>query len=208
MRLKHVKGADEAIKKSNYIIQDPYVLKGKYSSVFKNNNPIYLEVGMGKGDFLIENALKYPNINFLGIEKYDSVIVRAVQKLEVEDIPNLRLIRMNANEIDKVFDKEISCLYLNFSDPWPKDRHTKRRLTSEYFLEKYDHILKTQHIIMKTDNRNLFEYSIISLTNYGYKINDISLDLHNSDVKDNIETEYEKKYSAKGLPIYKIDVFK
>ena len=128
MRLKHVKGADEAIKKSNYIIQDPYVLKGKYSSVFKNNNPIYLEVGMGKGDFLIENALKYPNINFLGIEKYDSVIVRAVQKLEVEDIPNLRLIRMNANEIDKVFDKEISCLYLNFSDPWPKDRHTKRRL--------------------------------------------------------------------------------
>ena len=208
MRLKHVKGASEQIKKSNYIIKDPFKWYGKYNELFKNNNPIYIEVGMGKGDFIIQNALKYPNINFIGIEKYDSVIVRAIQKLEDQDIKNLKLIRMNANEIDKVFKKEISCLYLNFSDPWPKDRHAKRRLTSPYFLEKYEQILKENHIIMKTDNRHLFEYSIVSFVDFGYKVNDISLNLHDDNVNFNIETEYEKKFKAKGVPIYKIDVFK
>lgn len=208
MRLKHVKGASEQIEKSNYIIKDPFKWYGKYNELFKNNNPIYIEVGMGKGDFIIQNALEYPNINFIGIEKYDSVIVRAIQKLEDQDIKNLKLIRMNANEIDKVFKKEISCLYLNFSDPWPKDRHAKRRLTSPYFLEKYEQILKENHIIMKTDNRHLFEYSIVSFVDFGYKVNDISLNLHDDNVNFNIETEYEKKFKAKGVPIYKIDVFK
>lgn len=206
MRLKHVKGASEQIEKSEYIIKEPSNLSSK--KVFANNNPLYIEIGMGKGDFIINNAIKYPNINFIGIEKFDSVIVRAIQKLENTDIPNLRLIRMDAEEIDKVFDKEVDLLYLNFSDPWPKERHAKRRLTSENFLKKYDKILKSNHIIMKTDNRKLFEYSIISFVDYGYKIKDISLDLYKDDIKDNIPTEYEKRFSSQGLPIYKIEVYK
>ena len=208
MRLKHVKGATEQIESSNYVIKNPLDYKGKFNELFNNTNPIYIEIGMGKGDFIINNALLYPNINFIGIEKYDSVMVRAIQKLEDKELNNLKLIRINANIIDELFDNEIDRLYLNFSDPWPKDRHEKRRLTSDVFLEKYDKILKNKNIIMKTDNRKLFEYSIISLTNYGYKINEISLDLHNDDITDNVETEYEKKFSDKGFPIYKIDVYK
>lgn len=206
MRLKHVKGASEQIEKSEYIIKEPINLDSK--KVFANSNPLYIEIGMGKGDFIINNAIKYPIINFIGIEKYDSVIVRAIQKLENTDIPNLRLIRMDAEEIDKVFSKEVDLLYLNFSDPWPKERHVKRRLTSENFLKKYDKILKSNHIIMKTDNRKLFEYSIISFVDYGYKIKDISLDLYKDDIKNNVPTEYEKKFSSQGLPIYKIEVYK
>lgn len=205
MRLKHVKGASEQIESSDYIIKETNIKK---KDLFNNDNPLYIEIGMGKGDFLIENALRYPNINFIGIEKYDSVIVRAVQKLTDRNIPNLKLLRMNANEIDKVFKKEVDLIYLNFSDPWPKDRHAKRRLTSDIFLKKYDSILKNKHIIMKTDNRNLFEYSIMSFTDYGYKIKEISLDLYKDDITDNIPTEYEKKFVEKGFPIYKIDVYK
>lgn len=208
VRLKHVKGAKEQIESSKYIVKDPLEYKGKYKNLFNNDNPIYIEIGMGKGDFIINNALLYPNINFIGIERYDSVIVRAVQKLEDKELNNLKLIRMNAVDIENVFDNEIDRIYLNFSDPWPKDRHEKRRLTSDIFLNKYDKILRNRSIIMKTDNRKLFEYSVISLTNYGYKINDISLNLHQDDVLNNIETEYEKKYSEKGFPIYKIDVSK
>lgn len=204
MRLKHVKGASECIEASRYVLKDPCDFK----NIFTNNYPLHVEIGMGKGDFIIKMASNNPNINFIGIEKYDSVIVRAIQKLETQEIPNLRLIRMDANEIDKIFTNEIDLIYLNFSDPWPKERHEKRRLTSKVFLDKYDKVLKTKHIIMKTDNRKLFEYSVISFTNYGYKINSISLNLYQDDIKDNIETEYEKKFVAKGLPIYKIDVSK
>lgn len=208
MRLKHVKGATETINKSKYIIHNPIEYKSKYNTLFKNNNPIYIEIGMGKGKFIIENALKYPNINFIGIERYDSVIVRAIQKIENEDIPNLKLIRMNAINIDSVFLNEIDRLYLNFSDPWPKDRHAKRRLTSEIYLEKYKRILKNNRIIMKTDNRKLFEYSLINFNRFNYKINDISLNLHDDIYPDNIETEYETKFSQEGFPIYMIDVEK
>ena len=133
MRLRNVKGAKEIIDNSPYIIKNPIDYKGDYQKIFENNNPIHIEIGMGKGDFIIENAKKYPNINFIGIEKFDSVIVRAVQKLENEEIPNLKLIKIDANEIDDVFDKEISVIYLNFSDPWPKARHAKRRLVVKYF---------------------------------------------------------------------------
>ncbi len=209
MRLKNVKGAKEKIEASTYLIETPNIYKGKYYEVFNNNNPIYIEIGMGKGNFIIENAKKYPDINFIGIEKYDSVIVRAVERLESEKIDNLRLIRMDANEIEDVFDKEISLVYLNFSDPWPKDRHYKRRLSSFEFLKKYDNIFKSKkHIIMKTDNRKLFEYSIVSYTNYDYKINEISLNLYEDNTENNIPTEYEIKFRNKGLPIYKIDVEK
>lgn len=209
MRLRNVKGSGEIIEKSNYIIKDPKQIKGKYKSIFNNDNPIYIEIGMGKGDFIINNAKKYPNINFIGIEKYDSVIVRAIQKIELENIPNLKLIRIDAMEIDEIFDKEINLVYLNFSDPWPKERNSKRRLTSEVFLKKYDSIfMKNKRIIMKTDNRKLFEFSIQSLTDYNYKIKDISLNLYEDNIKNNIPTEYEMKFHNCGCIIYKIDVQK
>ena len=208
MRLRNVKGAKEEIEKSKYIIENYEQYKGKFKDIFKNNNDIHIEIGMGKGDFIINMAKKYPIINFIGIEKFDSVMVRAVQKLEDTEIPNLKLIKIDALNIDEIFEKEIECIYLNFSDPWPKARHEKRRLTSDTFLKKYDNILKTKQIIMKTDNRKLFEYSIKSLTDYGYKIDEISLDLYNDEIKDNVQTEYEKKFVELGNIIYRISVHK
>lgn len=209
MRLKCVKGAKEKVESSPYLILDPLEYKGNYQKLFNNTNPIYIEIGMGKGNFIIENAKKYPDINFIGIEKYDSVIVRAIEKLEQLELPNLKLIRIDANNIVDVFDKEIDLIYLNFSDPWPKARHEKRRLSSHEFLKKYDSIFKNKkNIIMKTDNRKLFEFSIMSYTSYGYSINEISLDLYKDDISNNIPTEYEMKFNELGFPIYKIDVEK
>lgn len=209
MRLKCVKGAKEKVESSPYLILNPLEYKGNYQKLFNNNNPIYIEIGMGKGNFIIENAKKYPDINFIGIEKYDSVIVRAIEKLEQLELPNLKLIRIDANNIVDVFDKEIDLIYLNFSDPWPKARHEKRRLSSHEFLKKYDSIFKNKkNIIMKTDNRKLFEFSIMSYTSYGYSINEISLDLYKDDISNNIPTEYEMKFNELGFPIYKIDVEK
>lgn len=209
VRLRNVKGAKEIIESSNYVVLNYKEHKGKYNKLFGNDNPIYIEIGMGKGKFIIDNALKYSNINFIGIEKYDSVVVRAVQKLDNKDIPNLKIIRMDALEIADVFDHEISKIYLNFSDPWPKDRHAHRRLSSEIFLKKYDNIFKNiKNITMKTDNRKLFEYSVKSFIDYGYKINDISLDLHSDSYPDNIMTEYEERFVNKGNQIYMVDVTK
>ena len=208
MRLRNVKGASKRIEQSPYIINNYKDYKGNFSSLFLNNNPINIEIGMGKGLFIINMAKNNPDINYIGIEKFDSVMVRAIEKLESENIPNLKLIKMDAEKVDEIFNQEIDKVYLNFSDPWPKDRHEKRRLTSSNFLSKYDNLFSgTKHIIFKTDNRKLFEYSIKSLTNYGYRINNISLDLH-KDVLINIETEYEKKFSSLGYPIYIIDVIK
>ncbi len=208
MRLKNIKGAKDKINKSPYIVQNPEDYKGKYQTLFKNNNKIHLEIGMGKGDFIINMAKKYPNINFIGIEKFDSVILRATQKLENENLQNLKLIRFDAVEIENIFDREIDTIYLNFSDPWPKNRHEDRRLTSRKFLERYDNIFKNKkHIIQKTDNRKLFEFSIKSFTDYNYKIKNISLNLHEDDI-DNVETEYEKRFISLGFPIYMIEVEK
>ena len=208
MRLKHVKGAKEIIESSDYIIKNPEEYKGKYNQLFKNKNDIHLEIGMGKGDFIINMAKNNPNINFIGIEMFDSVIVRAVQKLEEITLPNLKLIRFDATNILDIFDKEINTIYLNFSDPWPKNRHENRRLSSQRFLDKYDKIFKEKpHIIQKTDNRKLFEYSVISYVSKGYKIDNISLDLH-KDEYDTVLTEYEKRFIEKGLPIYMIEVSK
>ena len=208
MRLKHIKNADVDIKKSSYYINNPENYKGKFNELFGNDNPIHLEIGMGKGDFIIEMARRYPDINFIGMEKFDSVLVKATKKLEGIDLPNLKLLWYDAASIDEVFDHEIDTIYLNFSDPWPKKKHAKRRLTHESFLNKYDYIFKKgNNIIMKTDNRKLFEYSVKSLTDYGYKIEDISLDLHSDEV-DIVETEYEKKFVAKGNVIYKVNVNK
>ena len=209
MRLKHVKGATDIIEKGTYYINNPESYIGKWNKVFNNNNPIYIEIGMGKGNFIIENALKYPNINFIGIEKYDSVIVRAIQKSNDLELNNLKLIKIDAINIDKIFNKEIDLIYLNFSDPWPKDRHAKRRLTSPIFLNLYDKIFKNnKHIIMKTDNNNLFEYSIETLTEYGYNIKNITRDLTSLNDKDNIMTEYESKFIDKGIKINKLEATK
>ena len=209
MRLRNVKGAKDIIFKSKYLINNYEEYKGCFSSLFGNSNPIHIEIGMGKGDFIIGMALSNPDINFIGIEKFDSVIVRAVQKLEPLDIPNLRLIRMDALYISDVFFNEIDCIYLNFSDPWPKERHSKRRLTSDVFLKSYDCLFKNvKRIIMKTDNRKLFEYSIMSFNNYGYVIDEISLDLYNDDLINNVQTEYEKKFVSNGKIIYRISVHK
>lgn len=208
MRLKNIKGAKEKINESPYIIKKPEEYKGKFQTFFKNDNSIHLEIGMGKGDFIINMAKKYPNINFIGIEKFDSVILRATQKLEHIELPNLKLIRFDATEIENVFDKEIDTIYLNFSDPWPKNRHEDRRLTSKKFLKRYDKIFKKNpHIIQKTDNRHLFEFSLISYVDYGYQIKKISLNLH-EDNYDNVETEYEKRFVSLGLPIYMVEVEK
>lgn len=208
MRLRNVKGATEIIENSLYVIKNSEECKGKYNLIFGNDNPLNVEIGMGKGDFIINMAKKHPNINFIGIEKFDSVLVRAIEKLD-EDIPNLRFIRMDATDIENVFYKEIDTLYLNFSDPWPKNRHEDRRLTSEKFLKRYDGLFKgDKKIIMKTDNRKLFEFSIITLTNYNYKIEEISLDMYDDDIKDNVQTEYEKKFHEKGFPIYRVSVKK
>lgn len=206
MRLKNVKNAKEIIEKSPYIIKSPE--KYIYRKIFKNDNPIHLEIGMGKGDFIIEMAKRNKNINFIGIEMYDSVIVRATQKLENKELDNLKLIRFDATNIEDIFSKEIDTIYLNFSDPWPKNRCEKRRLTSKLFLDRYDKIFKNKcHIIQKTDNRKLFEYSLISYINHGYKIEDISLNLH-EDNKETVKTEYEKKFIKLGFPIYMVEVYK
>ena len=208
MRLKHIKGAEEEVRNSKYVIEDHQRYKGKFKTVFENENPIHIEIGMGKGNFIIQMALKYPNINFIGIEKYDSVLVKATRKVEQMQIPNLRFILMDATYIETVFSKEIDTIYLNFSDPWPKVRHTKRRLSSSNFLQKYDNLFKEKkNIIMKTDNRGLFAFSIISFTEYGYHIEEISLNLH-EDETDIVETEYEMKFSSLGYPIYWIKVSK
>ena len=204
MRLKHIKDADKIINKSAYIIENPEEYKGKWNKLFNNENNIEIEIGTGKGKFIIEKAIQNPNINFIGIEKYDSPLVSAVKKLEELDINNLRLICYDALNIENIFDREISKIYLNFSDPWPKKRHTKRRLTSNRFLEKYDLIFKdTKRIEMKTDNDDLFEYSCESLTNYGYKI----IEKDTNHISD-ITTEYEDKFRNIGKNINYINVVK
>lgn len=208
MRLRNVKDAKDIVSNSKYVINNPQEYKGSFSKLFNNSNPISLEIGMGKGDFIINMAIKYPDINFIGLEKYQSIIVRAIQKLENLNLNNLKLICMDAKELNEVFAKEIDTIYLNFSDPWPKKRHAKRRLTSDTFLPIYDSIFKKdKRIVQKTDNVGLFEYSIVSLSNYGYVIKDISLDLHNTS-KENIMTEYEKKFSSQGIKINYLEAIK
>ena len=208
MRLKNVKGANEIIVKGKYYVDNPSEYKGNWNKVFNNNNPIHIEIGMGKGDFIIESAKRYPNINFIGIEKYDSVIVRAIQKSNELELSNLRLIRMDAIDLENIFLKEVDLIYLNFSDPWPKERHAKRRLTSPIFLSIYDKVFKgDKRIIMKTDNINLFNYSLESLTLYGYDIvyKTNALDCLDSN---NIMTEYESKFYNKGIKINKLEAIK
>ena len=205
MRLRNVKNK-EILDKSPYIISEPFSLKGRWKEVFKNNNLIHLEIGMGKGQFLINMAINNPNINFIGIEKFDSVMVRTLEKIANYELNNIKVIKIDASDILDVFDNEISKIYLNFSDPWPKRRHAKKRLTSEVFLEKYEQ-LGSLDIEQKTDNRKLFEYSLQSFVNNGYKILELSLDLH-GDKENIITTEYEDKFTKKNQVIYYVNVKK
>lgn len=208
MRLRNIPGADEVINKCKEVIQNPEQYKGNWKEVFDNQNPIFIEIGMGKGQFLMKLAEMNPGINYIGIEKYTSVMLRAVQKLDELEISNLRLICMDAGEITNVFgEEEINKIYLNFSDPWPKDRHAKRRLTSKQFLNRYNKILSQNgKIEFKTDNRNLFNFSIEEIKESNWKLEACTFDLHNDEVLNlgNIMTEYEEKFSSQGNPIYKL----
>ena len=201
MRLRNVKNKKEIMDNSSYLVKDPTSYKGKWKELFNNNNPIYIEIGMGKGQFIINNALKYTDINFIGIEKYDSVIAKGLQKIP-EGLNNLAMVRWDALGIEDIFDKEIDRIYLNFSDPWPKKRHHLRRLSSRVFLEKYESIFKSSKVIeMRTDNSDLYQYSLVSFSTFGYTLEDISFDLHKTNMPE-VTTEYEDKFSSKDMPIY------
>ena len=207
MRLRNITGADTYIENSQYVVQDEKSKKGCWEEVFGRKAPLHIEVGMGKGQFLMELALQNPDINYVGIEMYSSVLLRAVQKMEENPMDNLRFIRMDAREIEEVFDKgEVDKIYLNFSDPWPKDRHAKRRLPSRQFLARFDQIMKKEGTLeFKTDNKDLFDFAVEEVELAGWKIDAITYDLHHDEVMNqgNIMTEYEEKFSLKGNPIYK-----
>lgn len=204
MRLRNVKGAREKIASDEYTVKEPQTCKGKWNEFFENDNPIHIEIGMGKGKFIMELAKRNPEINYVGIEKFSSVLVRALQKMEQKQLPNLVFIRMDAEDIEEVFEKEeVGQVYLNFSDPWPKDRHAKRRLTSTRFLARYENILKKDgKVIFKTDNRELFDFSLEQAKEAEWVLENYTYDLHNSEYKEgNIMTEYEEKFSKEGKPI-------
>ena len=208
MRLRNVKNAKTRIENASAVLHNPEKLKGNFKSVFDNENEIHIEIGMGKGKFLYEMALKYPNINFIGIEKYESILIRALEKWEQNPLPNLRFLCIDAIQLKEIFDHEISCIYLNFSDPWPKKRHAKRRLTSPIFLDIYEDLfVSTKHIIQKTDNGILFASSLKNINNAGYTFNEVFLDLANTDIE-NIETEYEQKFKSQGIKINYLDAIK
>lgn len=209
MRLRNITGSREVIAASPYVVPEESQPKcpGKWAEIFENDHPIHIEIGMGKGKFLHTMAALHPEINYVGIEKYSSVLLRAVQKMEEEELPNLKFLRMDAEDIDQVFGRgEVDRIYLNFSDPWPKDRHAKRRLPSRQFLARYDVILKKDGCIeFKTDNRGLFDFAVEELAPAGWTADVITYDLH-ADAKlmeGNVMTEYEEKFSSQGNAIYK-----
>lgn len=208
MRLKNVPGARETIDASAFTIPEPEVWKGRWQEVFGRQAPLHIEIGMGKGQFLTALTAEHPDINYIGIEKFSSVLVRAVQKQNELELPNLRLIRMDADSITDVFAPgEVDRIYLNFSDPWPKERHAKRRLTSVEFLRRYENILaKDGHVEFKTDNQPLFEFSLEAAEEAGWKLLAVTRDLHHDTAlnKGNIMTEYEERFSAQGNPICKM----
>lgn len=207
MEYNVIKNADKIVSSSDYVVNNPAKYKNKWKDLFGNNNPIKLELGMGRGDFIIEMAKTYPNINFIGLEINDSQMVMAVKNLQTLKLPNLKLINIDAKELDSIFGKEIDTIYLTFSEPWPKKIDEKKRFTHEGYLRLYDKIFKkNKHIILKTDNKGLFAYSLETLSQYWYVFDRVSLDLHNDERQiSNIMTNYEKQYLKEGRPIYYID---
>lgn len=207
MRLRHIPGAEETIASSPYVIQEPSIHKGTWHQVFENTNPIQLEVGMGKGRFLMELAASNPDINYIGIERYSSVLLRALEKRAQLELSNIYFMCIDAKDMAEIFAPgEVDKIYLNFSDPWPKDRHAKRRLTSPAFLAVYDQILAPEGVVeFKTDNRPLFDYSMEAIPAAGWEIMAHTFDLHHSPMaQGNVMTEYETKFSQMGNPICKL----
>lgn len=208
MRLRNIPGSREIIAENKWCVQNPCAQKGNWNTLFGNQNPIHIEIGMGKGRFLMTLARNNPHLNYIGIEKYSSVLLRALQKIQEEPLENVKFIRMDAENITEVFDiGETDRIYLNFSDPWPKDRHSKRRLTSKEFFARYDQILKTDgQVEFKTDNAGLFDFSLEQVELAGWKLTSFTRNLHADTEmnKDNVMTEYEERFSAMGNPICKL----
>lgn len=212
MRLRNIRGSKDVIASCPFVVQEPESCRGRWAEVFGNENPIHIEVGMGKGRFLMDMAVLHPEINYIGIEMYDSVLLRAVQKREKleAELKNLFFIRMDARQLPEVFaEGEVDRIYLNFSDPWPKDRHAKRRLTSHEFLARYEKILKKDGTLeFKTDNKDLFDFSLEEMKNAeGWELTAFTYDLHHDVVlsEGNVMTEYEEKFSSIGNPICKME---
>lgn len=207
MRLRHIRGAEETIASSEYVIQEPEKKKGQWNTVFGNNHPIFIEIGMGKGRFIMELAKQHPENNYIGIERYSSVLLRALQKREELELSNIQFLCVDAKELANYFEEgEVFQIYLNFSDPWPKERHAKRRLTSPEFMKVYQQILdKKGRVEFKTDNRGLFDYSLEAIPEAGWKITESTFDLHHSPMSEgNVMTEYEMKFASEGKPICKL----
>lgn len=212
MRLRNIKGAGEVIDANEFVIKNPEEYKGRWNQVFKNDHPIQIEIGMGKGQFIMELARQNPSINYIGVERYSSVLLRALQKHQETELTNLYFLCIDARTVEDIFAPgEIDKIYLNFSDPWPKDRHAKRRLTSREFLTRYDKILKEDgRLEFKTDNRGLFEFSLEETKEAGWKIQQHTFDLHKDESMNagNIMTEYEEKFSSMGNPIHKMIIYR
>lgn len=211
MRLRNVKGSREIIASNEYVIQEPETYKGRWKELFHNDNPIHVEIGMGKGNFIMELALKNPTNNYIGIEKFSSVLVRALEKWKEREVDNLFFLRMDAEYINDVFEEdEVDRIYLNFSDPWPKDRHAKRRLTSKEFYARYDKLLAKEGVVeFKTDNVELFRFSLEQTELANWKLKEISYDLHHSEYAAiNVMTEYEEKFANEGKSINRFVAFR
>lgn len=207
MRLRHIPGSEDIVSASPYVLDQPEQYRGRFGEYFGNGYPIEVEIGMGKGRFIMELAQRHPQVNFLGIERYPSVLLRAIKKQEELQLSNLAFLCIDAKALSEVFAPgEVSRIYLNFSDPWPKDRHAKRRLTSPEFMKVYDHILAENGTVeFKTDNQGLFSYSLESIPAAGWQILWSTRDLHHTDLAaDNVMTEYEEKFSSLGNPICKL----
>ena len=208
MRVRKRKGAEEHLANHpQYVILEPEAAKGKWHELFGNDNPIHIEVGSGKGAFITGMAKQNPDINYIGIDIQKSVLSYALDKVLEIGVPNIKLLWVDGSELTNYFeDGEVDMMYLNFSDPWPKSRHEKRRLTYKTFLDTYKQILpENGEIHFKTDNRGLFEYSLASFSQYGMVLNKVWLDLHASDYEGNVMTEYERKFSEKGQVIYRVE---
>lgn len=211
MRLRNIRGAKEEIAVSEYVTQNPQEQKGNWSEYFGTKAPLHVEIGMGKGKFITTLALQHPEIHYIGVERYDSVLIRAVEKRkaqeELAELKNLTFLSEDAAKLPEVFAPgEVDRIYLNFSDPWPKDRHAKRRLTSKQFLAVYEQFLKPEgEICFKTDNRDLFDFSVEEARAEGWELTEVTYDLHHSPYAEgNVMTEYEEKFSALGNPIHRM----
>lgn len=228
MRLRNIPRADGVLQAHPIVVKEEKEQKGKWAEVFGNHNPIHIEIGMGKGQFILSLAKRNPEINYIGVERYSSVLLRAVEKYNEmcgqkpliedvtdteqlriwEEIPNVRFICMDAADITEVFEPgEIQKIYLNFSDPWPKKRHARRRLTSKEFFGRYEKVLSTEGVVeFKTDNTELFQFSLDEVAEAGWALRAHTWDLHHDEVMNvgNVMTEYEEKFSSMGNPIHKL----